>query len=113
MSTSIYGKIEIKKYDTGFDDWYSIIDVGIALTENYDLFGCLFGVRNPANFNPLFESRGQPEDCSQDLLSDIPHPLRQFLCFYNKLIISDFYPIFRVLFILSWHINRHSADRGE
>lgn len=68
MTTSIYGKIEIKIYDTGFDDWYSIIDVGIALTGNYDLFGCLFGIRNLANFNPLFESRGQPDDCSESLL---------------------------------------------
>lgn len=67
MSTSIYGSVEIKKFNLGFDDWFEIIDVGIALTGNYDLFGCLFGVRNYANFNPLFQDRDFPPDCSDEV----------------------------------------------
>lgn len=66
MGTSIYGSVEIKKFDDGFDDWYSIIDVGMALGGDYDVFGCLFGIRNYANFEPLFANRGFPNNFSHD-----------------------------------------------
>ena len=71
MSTSIYGYVEIKKFDSGLDDWFSVIDVGIAMTGNYDIFGCLCGVRNYANFEPLFPSRGLPSDCSDEIVSEV------------------------------------------
>jgi hypothetical protein len=69
MSTSIYGAVEIRKFDSGFDDWFAIIDVGIALGGDYDLFACLFGVRNLANFRPLFPARGAPPDCSREVFA--------------------------------------------
>ncbi len=70
MSTSIYGYVEIKIYNSGLDDWFSIINVGIAMPGNYDIFGCLFGVRNLANFKPLFPSRGFPIDCSEEIINE-------------------------------------------
>lgn len=45
--------------------WYTAHDLG-SLYEgrDYDAFGCLFGVRNYANFRPLAASRGLPVDAS-------------------------------------------------
>ena len=70
MGTHIYGWIEIKKFDSGFDDWFPVIDIGIALHGNYDIYGCLFGVRNYANFAPLFPFRGVPLDCSEEIIRE-------------------------------------------
>ena len=88
MSTEIYGAVEIKMFDWGSDAWYSVIDAGMFLPANYDLFGCLFGVRNYANFEPLFSSRGAPPDCCDSLLSaykanDGHHDFTW--CFYSEL----------------------------
>lgn len=68
MGTHIYGWVEIKNFDSGFDDWFPIIDIGIAMVGNYDIYGCLFGVRNYANFKPLFPFRGVPPDCSEEII---------------------------------------------
>ncbi len=70
MSTSIYGHVEVKLFDGGFDDWFSVIDSGPIVTGNYDFFGCLFGVRNPSNFQPLYPERGLPVDCCDSIKED-------------------------------------------
>ena len=68
MSTSIHGIVEAKLSNSGFDDWHSLIDCSPIIVENYDLFGCLFGVMNFANFKPLFPDRGLPSNCSQEFI---------------------------------------------
>ncbi|SDT81697.1 hypothetical protein SAMN05216371_6776 [Streptomyces sp. TLI_053] len=36
----------------------------LGVGRDYDAFGCLFGVRNYANFRPLAAGRGLPADAS-------------------------------------------------
>lgn len=91
MSTSIYGAVEVKLYDDGFDDWYSVIDSGSIVTGNYDFFGCLFGVRNPANFEALFPERGFPKDCCEVIRKDYSDAeyRGKTWCSYNELLNID------------------------
>ncbi|WP_297153093.1 hypothetical protein [Thermogemmatispora sp.] len=37
---------------------------------NYDAFGCLFGVKNYANFRPVAQGRGLPEDVSPEVQAE-------------------------------------------
>ncbi|MFB7239342.1 hypothetical protein ACFCXK_31760 [Streptomyces sp. NPDC056269] len=67
MGTDISGFLE---YRAPQDDqepiWYSAHGLS-SLNDNvrnYDAFGCLFGVRNYANFRPLAAGRGFPADAS-------------------------------------------------
>ncbi|MFC8537484.1 hypothetical protein ACFUJY_26710 [Streptomyces sp. NPDC057249] len=66
MGTDMSGFLE---YRTSQDDqepaWYSAQDLSsLNDVRNYDAFGCLFGVRNYANFRPLAAGRGFPADAS-------------------------------------------------
>src|SRR4051794_40036201 len=63
LGAEILGYVE-----TYFGDWYGVIDVATLIAKNYDLFACLFGVANFANFRPLFPSRGLPADASATVL---------------------------------------------
>jgi len=66
MSTWLFGEVEYRdKADGG--DWVALIDAGCLILGDYDLYGCLFGVRNYANFHPLFANRGLPKDCSESI----------------------------------------------
>lgn len=92
MSTSIYGFVEVKLFDNGLDDWYSVIDTGAVLIGNYDFFGCLFGIRNPSNFEPLFANRGIPEDCCDEIKQDFQNGgfLEPTWCTYKELLNINF-----------------------
>lgn len=59
MGTSIFGSIEYRPFDT----WYEVIKASTMMS-GYDMVGCLFGIRNYANFEPLAERRGIPDDAS-------------------------------------------------
>lgn len=47
------------------------MDIGLFVGRCYDAFGCLFGVRNYANFNPVAETRGLPDNPSFTVKCDI------------------------------------------
>ncbi len=66
MGTDIHGWIEIALQPFPEDDksWVALVDVLFLFWRDYDLFGCLFGVRNYADFRPLAPDRGIPEDAS-------------------------------------------------
>lgn len=68
MSTYIYGSVEVKQGNSGISDWVTIMDIDIS--SDYNLFACLFGIRNYANFKPLFPSRGYPPDCSDTIIKE-------------------------------------------
>lgn len=57
MGTDIFGFVEVR--DAA--GWRGVLDVSTVLVRDYDLFGCLFGVRNMAGFAPLFADRGWPQ----------------------------------------------------
>jgi hypothetical protein len=59
MGTDIYGWLQVSQ-TPGY--WIGALDAGVVLERDYDVFGCLFGVRNYANFAPLFADRGAPPD---------------------------------------------------
>ncbi len=65
MGTDLHGLIEVRAAPE-FTSWAAVGDLAKILghTRDYDLFGCLFGVRNYANFAPLFAGRGLPHDLS-------------------------------------------------
>ncbi len=60
MGTDMHGAIEICQGGT----WHIAEDLPKVLDDvrDYDLFGCLFGVWNFANFHLLFPNRGIPKD---------------------------------------------------
>ena len=66
MGCDIHGYVEAKSH-LGY--WDAIIDAGNVLWRAYDLFGCLFAVRNYANFKPIAEDRGIPDNASWDTKS--------------------------------------------
>ncbi|MEU8763559.1 hypothetical protein [Streptomyces sp. NPDC048659] len=69
MGTDISGFIEYRTSEGGKEAaWYVAHDLdSLNDTRNYDAFGCLFGVRNYANFRPLAAHRGLPGDVSAAL----------------------------------------------
>ncbi|MFE7512265.1 hypothetical protein ACFU8I_13775 [Streptomyces sp. NPDC057540] len=66
MGTDIGGFIEYRMpRDDQQPAWYGAHDLSsLDDVRNYDAFGCLFGVRNFANFRPLAAGRGFPADAS-------------------------------------------------
>ncbi len=61
MGTDIIGWVEFKSAQ---GEWNHVIDIGLLIDRNYDAFGCLFGVKNYAQFTPLAADRGLPDDLS-------------------------------------------------
>src|SRR5260370_10450860 len=62
MGTDILGWIECKeRWSKG---WFGVISLEGIATRHYDMFGCLFGVRNNARFKPIAPDRGLPIDSS-------------------------------------------------
>ncbi|MGC0418146.1 hypothetical protein [Embleya sp. AB8] len=52
--------------------WRAAIDLFcLNTTRNYDAFGCLFGMRNYANFSPLAAERGLPVDVSETVRAEL------------------------------------------
>jgi hypothetical protein len=71
MGTDIGGWVEVKQYTS----WYGVIRVQDILDRHYDMFGCLFGVRNYAGFVPVVEQRGMPDDASHEVKDDWWHTI--------------------------------------
>ncbi|WP_335932382.1 hypothetical protein [Streptomyces sp. PTD5-9] len=76
MGTDISGFVECRAWrlHEGGEDtvWRAAIDLFLLnTTRNYDAFGCLFGVRNYANFRPLAEERGLPPDASDAVRTEL------------------------------------------
>ncbi|MFJ8039541.1 hypothetical protein ACIRBX_03375 [Kitasatospora sp. NPDC096147] len=67
MGTDIHGFVECRA-SHGMppdeeDGWSAAIDLELLYAgRDYDAFGCLFGVRDLANFAPLAAGRGLPDD---------------------------------------------------
>lgn len=66
MGTDISGHLEYRApQDSQGGIWNTAHDLdSLYQNRDYDLFGCLFGVRNYANFRPLAAGRGLPADVS-------------------------------------------------
>lgn len=73
MGTDIHGWIEISEYDR----WYGIIRIQNLINRGYDMFGCLFGVKNHAGFNPVVNERGMPLDSSHEVKEDWWHKISE------------------------------------
>ena len=67
MGCDIHGWVEVKLLDT----WYPVIDISLFVHRNYDMFGCLFGVRNYCKFKPIAANRGIPDDVSELVKKEI------------------------------------------
>ena len=66
MGTDIYGYIEVGRRGRGGGVRWAAIEARSVL-RHYDMFGCLFGVSNYANFRPVVPERGIPEDASPEV----------------------------------------------
>ena len=77
MSTDIHGGIEFRHpgADTDYYDgepWVTAMDLWPLYDQtDYAAFGCLFGVRNYAGFQPLAPDRGLPVDLSRGMRSQL------------------------------------------
>ena len=66
MGTSVSGCIEAGlRHREGGVRWTVIEELSVI--GHYDMFGCLFGVKNYANFRPVAPDRGIPEDVSGEV----------------------------------------------
>ncbi|MBB4986247.1 MULTISPECIES: hypothetical protein [Streptomyces] len=66
MGTDVSGFLEYRASQDGREAaWYGAQDLASLIdVRDYDAFGCLFGVRNYANFRPVAAGRGLPADLS-------------------------------------------------
>jgi hypothetical protein len=65
MGTDINGWVEVQAFPEFPDDpWVAVVDIGMLLGRDYDLFGCLFGVMNFAHFRPIVPLRGLSANAS-------------------------------------------------
>ncbi|WP_351226092.1 hypothetical protein [Streptomyces sp. NPDC002133] len=74
MGTDISGFVECRAWHLHKEDedWRAAIDLFfLNTTRNYDAFGCLFGVRNYANFRPLAADRGLPAGASETVRAEL------------------------------------------
>jgi hypothetical protein len=68
MGTDIDGWIECRTLVVDNETWDAVMDFRfIYRGRDYDSFGCLFGVRNTANFRPIAPDRGLPHDVSEQV----------------------------------------------
>ncbi|GAA3048442.1 hypothetical protein GCM10020229_69780 [Kitasatospora albolonga] len=70
MGTDIQGFVECRMTFgmpwADDEEWSTAVDLGLLYdARSYDAFGCLFGIRNHANFEPLAPFRGMPEDVAE------------------------------------------------
>ena len=76
MGMDISGFVECRAWHLHEDGedvvWQAAIDLFfLNITRNYDAFGCLFGMRNYANFKPLAPERGLPADASETVRAEL------------------------------------------
>lgn len=69
MGIDINGIVEYREDGV----WHGLISTSV-LGRNYDAFGCLFGVKNYANFTPLAADRGIPTDASAEIKIQMEDP---------------------------------------
>lgn len=67
MGCDIHGYVEVDKkhYDEDDSWWKSAGDIFPFVGRAYDSFGCLFGVRNYAQFDPVAADRGIPDNAGR------------------------------------------------
>jgi hypothetical protein len=74
VGTAIDGYIEVGlRHRAGGIRWTAIEELSVI--GHYDMFGCLFGVKNYANFRPIAPDRGIPEDASDKVKSRVAERL--------------------------------------
>ncbi|MCZ4119826.1 hypothetical protein [Streptomyces sp. H39-S7] len=76
MGTDMSGFVECRAWhlhEEGEESvWRAAIDlIFLNVNRDYDAFGCLFGVRNYANFRPLAADRGLPVDASETVRAEL------------------------------------------
>lgn len=60
MGASIHLYFECKT-----DTWWEFVETDVSHPGEYDMMGCLFGIRNHCNFEPIAPpDRGIPDDAS-------------------------------------------------
>ncbi|WP_326671110.1 hypothetical protein [Streptomyces sp. NBC_01257] len=66
MGADIHGFVECRtRWADPADAWTAAVDLDLLyMGQDYDAFGCLFGVRNHAGFAPLAADRGLPGQIS-------------------------------------------------
>jgi len=77
VGTDIRGYIEVGLRVPGGGVQWSGVEELIVLG-HYDMFGCLFGVRNYANFRPIAPERGIPADASPEVKQRVAEILEWF-----------------------------------
>lgn len=69
MGCDIHGRVEVdhwSKFDDEGDSWWCVAShLHPFVGRRYDAFGCLFGVRNNAGFEPIAADRGIPGDAAR------------------------------------------------
>ncbi|MER5639531.1 hypothetical protein ABT095_21550 [Kitasatospora sp. NPDC002227] len=75
MGTDISGLVECRAWrlhEEGEPVWHAAVNLFMLYRgRDYDAFGCLFGVRNYANFRPLAAGRGRPADASDAVRAEL------------------------------------------
>jgi hypothetical protein len=70
MGTDIHGWVEVvQELDTG-PRWVGVIRIKDIIFRTYGVFGCLFGVLNADEFDPVAAGRGIPKDASIQVYAD-------------------------------------------
>jgi len=72
MGCDIHGYVEVDKRHSNDDDgwWKPAGNLFPFVGRSYDSFGCLFGVRNYAGFDPVAENRGLPANLSREVRTE-------------------------------------------
>ena len=66
MGTDVHGYVEINGVElSGYSNWCKIVDIGLIVERNYDIFGLLFGVRAEPEVNGIAKKRGIPDGTSK------------------------------------------------
>ncbi|MFK8011496.1 MAG: hypothetical protein AB8B80_05610 [Marinicellaceae bacterium] len=65
MGTDVHGYVEVNCVKiSGLCQWSDVLDIGLIVERNYDVFGQLFGVRNEYETFGIANKRGMPEESS-------------------------------------------------
>lgn len=71
MGCDIHGYVEVDKRHREDDCWWKPAGNLFAFVgRSYDSFGCLFGVRNYSQFDPVAVNRGIPENASRTVTEE-------------------------------------------
>lgn len=80
MGTDIYGWIECKT-EASAPSWQAVKNLAdVYHGRDYTAFGCLFGVRNILDFEPIAADRGLPADISPEVAAEAGYFTNGNLC---------------------------------